>query len=476
MAIAYKSQGAAVATATSGAALSPLTPAVVDANDILIAHVWYRDTTTTPSTPSGWTLLSGPHTLVASRSFVYGRIAAASDDAVAAAFGTAGGTVLRMAQIFSYSGWTSGVITDNVFDFVFGEAATAAITDVDRTLNAGEMGVNLVAIEDDLPAPSFSATTGGTGTWTENVAETVSSLGSDGTIGIQTCTATASGNTFTRGAADNWGIVGLTIRPAPPSATNLVVQDAAVALAADNVALVPNLIVQDAGLALAADNVVLVPNLIVQDAAIAVLADNIVLTGVPVDLVLNDASLTLLADNVLLVPDLVVADATLALAVDNVVLVPNLIVADAAIALAADNLILEITGGSAGLDASGTLTLTRIPQLVPLDAFSWDSDGDIGDHLEIDFSISKSTRDTLKGRIIARIDLDGVELSRHGYLWPHLQEGEVWSSPTTMATRDWVAVAAPGAHTIEVYAWIDGLTEPTGVTIDVSVRVIDHAS
>lgn len=219
MAIAYKSQGTAVATATSAADLNPTCPATVDANDILIAHVWYRDTTTTPSTPSGWTLLNGPNTLVASRSWAFGKIAAGTEDSSAISFGTGGGTALRMAQIFSFSGYVSGTITDDVFGFVFEEGSGTGITDVDRTLNAGEMGVNLVAIEDDLPAPSFSATTGGVGTWTENVAETVSSLGSDGTIGIQTCTATATGNTFTRGAADVWGIIGFTIRDQAPAVT-----------------------------------------------------------------------------------------------------------------------------------------------------------------------------------------------------------------------------------------------------------------
>lgn len=222
MAVAYQSAGTAVATATSGADLNPTAP-VVAANEWLIAQIWYRDTTTTPNTPSGWTLLSGPHEIVGSRAWVYGKMADGTEDNQAISFGTGGGTVLRMGRIFRFNGWVSGTITDTVFDFVFEEGTTASITDVDRTLNTGEMGVNFVYIEDDLPSPSFSATTGGTGTWTENAAETVSSLGSDGTIGMQTCTATASGNTFTRGAADNWGIIGFTIRPSPPVANRPIV-------------------------------------------------------------------------------------------------------------------------------------------------------------------------------------------------------------------------------------------------------------
>jgi hypothetical protein len=223
MAIAYKSSdGVGAAAATSGGELLPGCPAVVDANDILIAQVWYRDTSTTPNTPAGFTLLSGPHTIVASRAYVYGKIADGTEDGQGESFGTNGGTALRMAIIYSFSGWVSGTITDVVTSFVFEEAATAAITDVDRTLNAGEMGVNFCYIEDDLPSPSFSATTGGVGTWTENSAEIISSLGLDGTLGMQTCTATATGNTFTRGAADNWGMVGFTIKPSAAAATSLI--------------------------------------------------------------------------------------------------------------------------------------------------------------------------------------------------------------------------------------------------------------
>jgi hypothetical protein len=225
VAIAWKDQGTSAATATSGAALEPVTPGATDANDIGTALVWYRDTTTTPSTPSGWTLLTGPHTIVASRMWIYGRLMAASDDNVFVNFGTGGGTALRMAQIYTYSGYVSGTITDVVQGFIFEEAATAAINDVDITTSMnGALAANYIAIEDDLPAPSFSATNTGVsgGTWVENSAEVISALGSDGTIGMQTAAlataGTIGGGSFTRGAADNWGIVGFEIRPSPPAA------------------------------------------------------------------------------------------------------------------------------------------------------------------------------------------------------------------------------------------------------------------
>lgn len=61
MAITFSAAGTGVATEASGGDLNPTCPATITAGDILIAHVMYEGTTTTPSTPSWWTLLSGPH-------------------------------------------------------------------------------------------------------------------------------------------------------------------------------------------------------------------------------------------------------------------------------------------------------------------------------------------------------------------------------------------------------------------------------
>ncbi len=126
-------------------------------------------------------------------------------------------------------------------------------------------------------------------------------------------------------AGDSWNAVTLALKMAP-AATPLTVQDAAVAIAADNVTLVTNLIVQDA--------------------AVAIAADNVVLAGVPISLVVQDVAVAVAADNVALVAQLIVQDAAVAIAADNVTLVMNLIVQDSSVGIVLDNVVLSGAGGA----------------------------------------------------------------------------------------------------------------------------------
>jgi hypothetical protein len=233
MAIAFSSTTNATFTATSGVNLTPASPPTVNANDILLAQVWYRDTTTTPSTPANYTLLTGPHTLVGSRAWIFGKIATGGEDSLPVDFGAQAVTIVRGARVMAYSGWVAGTITDDVTGFIFEEGTTAAITDVNITTSqTGALAVNYVFIEDDLPAPSFDPTNTGVsgGTWIEDAAEEITSLGSDGTLGMQSAIPTSDpgtigGGTFTRGAADNWGIIGFEIKPGSASAAASLIYD-----------------------------------------------------------------------------------------------------------------------------------------------------------------------------------------------------------------------------------------------------------
>ncbi len=95
MAVAYASAGAGAAAETNGATLSLTCPAVVNAGDVLIAHVVHLGTTTAPTYPTGWTHLHGPVGLSASptgRVWVFGKLAVGNEDGTGVSFGTAGGT------------------------------------------------------------------------------------------------------------------------------------------------------------------------------------------------------------------------------------------------------------------------------------------------------------------------------------------------------------------------------------------------
>lgn len=216
MAIAYKSQGAGVATETTGAALSPLCPAVVAANDILIAHVFWEGIVTGPNTPAGWTLLSGPHIIASTiaRHWVFGKIAAGTEDGTAVAFGSLAVTTQRAARIYSFSGYESGTITQLVNGFVETSHATDPQMPTVTTTLAGALAVALVAQNDNN---AFAAPTGETGgDWIEAVAEYTAALTPGLSLGIEICTPIANPGTVTGGSMattnDPCGVIGFQIR------------------------------------------------------------------------------------------------------------------------------------------------------------------------------------------------------------------------------------------------------------------------
>jgi hypothetical protein len=222
MAIQYSSQGAGVATEASGGALSPLCPATVNANDILIAHAGYEGVTATPDTPGGWALLGGPYTIEsAHRHWVFGKIADGSEDGAAVAFGTPAITTVRSARVYSFTGWVSGTITDNVpaASFAHLSHATDPQMPTVTTTVTGALAVAVIWQADDNPLISATGESGGD--WVEAVAEYVQSATTPDTgMGIQTCTPTGNPGTVTGGTVatlnDPCGVIGFEIRPSLP--------------------------------------------------------------------------------------------------------------------------------------------------------------------------------------------------------------------------------------------------------------------
>jgi len=223
LAIAYKSAGAGAVTEASGGALSPVCPATVDANDILIAHVGFEGTSATPDTPAGWTLLGGPYTIEsAHRHWIFGKLAAGTEDGAAVAFGTPAITTVRVARVYSFSGWVSGTITQNVpaVSFAHLSHATDPQMPTVTTTIAGALAVACTFQADDNPQASATGESGGD--WVEAVAEYVQSATTpDTALHIQTCTPTANPGTVTGGTVatlnDPCGVIGFEIRPSVPA-------------------------------------------------------------------------------------------------------------------------------------------------------------------------------------------------------------------------------------------------------------------
>jgi len=168
---------------------------------------------------------------------------------------------------------------------------------------------------------------------------------------------------------DPWVELSRTVTFGTPPAT-LVVQDAALALAAESQALVQHniLVVADALSALAADGPALTQHsvLLVADALLAIAAEAPTLTvhDPATQLVVQDALLALGIDSPSLTQHnaLAVADALLSLAADGVALTQHnvIAVADALLALAADNIVLELPGVLAPQDATIALSVDNV--------------------------------------------------------------------------------------------------------------------
>lgn len=220
MAVAYKSAGGGVATEASGGDLAPTCPATVDANDILIAHVAYEGTTTAPSTPSGWSLLGGPYTVesTVARHWIFGKLAAGTEDGAAISFGTPAVTTMRTGRIYSFSGWVAGTIRQisPAASYSHQSHATDPVMPTVTTTVVGSLAVACIYQADDNAQDSATGESGGD--WTEAVAEyTQLATTPDSALGLQTCIPTANPGTVSGGgiatANDPCGVIGFELRP-----------------------------------------------------------------------------------------------------------------------------------------------------------------------------------------------------------------------------------------------------------------------
>lgn len=231
MAIAFKSSGAAAGTETSGAALNVVAPAVVDAIDILIAHVMHTGTTTAPSTPANWSLLFGPSnvgTTATARHWCFGKLAIGDEDGATISFGTAGGTNGRVGRIYSFSGYISGTLADVVPAASFSgiphgtDPQGPSVT----TTVVGALAAALTCQDDNNTEEAIAGATGSGGftgvSWGGFLTFVDAALGPQGLhIDLQVAIPIGTTGTISGGAMvaanDEAGTIGFEIRPSAPS-------------------------------------------------------------------------------------------------------------------------------------------------------------------------------------------------------------------------------------------------------------------
>jgi len=216
VAIARKTAAAGVSSQTTGVSLAPACPAVVDAGDILIAHVYWEGTSAAPVEPSGWTTLGGPYVIesTVARQWLFGRIADGSEDGATVTFSTTpANTDGRGARIYSFSGYVSGTIQEVVRDITHTSHATDPQMPTVTTTEAGALAVALIGQNDNNTHNSATGETGGDWTlWVTLAANLTPGFA----ITIQTATPTADPGTITGGTDptndDPVGTIGFEIR------------------------------------------------------------------------------------------------------------------------------------------------------------------------------------------------------------------------------------------------------------------------
>lgn len=237
MAIVWASAGAGVATETSGAALSPLCPATVNAGDILIIQTAWEGTTSGPTDPpTGFTKLgSSPYNVgsasTVARHWIFGKIADGTEDGAAVALGAPAVTTQRAARIHRFTGRVAGSITDLVPSASFSNL----VGDTDptgpsvTTTVAGALAVAAVYQNDNNTLETFA---GSSDTWTERgtVGGYIFALTPGGVLDLLTATPAADPGTVSGGAMtvtnDPWGVIGFEIRPSLPPITGSGTPDA----------------------------------------------------------------------------------------------------------------------------------------------------------------------------------------------------------------------------------------------------------
>lgn len=163
-AIAFNSAGAGASSETSGAAVSPASPATVIPNQILVIHAYFEGTATAPSTPTGFTLLSGPHVIETTigRHWLYGKIADGSEDGAANALGSAAVTTMRSGRCYSFDGYEAGTLEEIVRGFVpiSANSSTPGMPTVTTTVRGG-LAVSCVAVNDNNAVAAATGESGG---------------------------------------------------------------------------------------------------------------------------------------------------------------------------------------------------------------------------------------------------------------------------------------------------------------------------
>jgi FlaG/FlaF family flagellin (archaellin) len=194
---------------------SPAYPSGLAANDLILLQVTVRDTTNTPTTPAGFTLLYGPDSTGTGRQWIYYKFATGTESGTITI--TISGSNCKIARMYAFRNVALSSFTEGG-GFGSGTSRTISAQSV-TTTGTGRLTVSFVFVNNDNSVGSFTGEAGGD--WTEAVSEFTTSAGSNGCVQLQTATmasaGTISGGSYDMGSgnSDPWGVRAFALIPSP---------------------------------------------------------------------------------------------------------------------------------------------------------------------------------------------------------------------------------------------------------------------
>lgn len=192
--------------------LTPAYPTGLAANDLILLHVALNNLTSTPTTPTGFTLLFGPHAESEARNWIYSKISTGSESGTITV--TISGSPNSVARMYSFRNNATTSFTEGG-GFGSGTVSPVSMQSVTTTV-AETLAVSFIHINDSTAIGASTGETGGD--WVEAVAE-FSGGSAYQNLQLQIATmasaGTISGGSFAAGGdTTSWGNRAFAIKPA----------------------------------------------------------------------------------------------------------------------------------------------------------------------------------------------------------------------------------------------------------------------
>jgi flagellin-like protein len=189
----------------------PKYPSGMQSGDLILLQVSVQDTSTTPTTPDGFTALYSADSTGTGRQWIYYKFATGSESGKLTV--SISGSVTKMARMYAFSNVSlSNICEDASLGFGTGSEIDAQSV---STVGDSRLAVSFVFVCDNNNVGSFVGGTGGE--WVEAVSEFKTSSGSDGCMQLQIATmpiaGQLTGGSYTMSDSDPWCVRAFALIP-----------------------------------------------------------------------------------------------------------------------------------------------------------------------------------------------------------------------------------------------------------------------